>query len=158
MTPTRPISILSSLVLVAALAACSSTGSGMGMGMGMNMDKGMGMGMGPELKLTGDQEVPANTSAAIGTGHIAVAADGAVSGSVTAPTLQATAAHIHVGAAGVNGPVIIPLTGGPGGVWSVPAGAKLTAEQLDAWKAGGLYVNVHTAEHKGGEIRAQLKP
>ncbi len=118
----------------------------------------MGTAMAADLKLTGDQEVPANSSTAVGTGSITVAADGAVSGSVTAPTLQATAAHIHVGAAGVNGPVIIPLTGSAGGVWSVPAGAKLTAEQLDAYKAGGLYVNVHSAEHKGGEIRTQLKP
>ena len=118
----------------------------------------MGTAMAADLKLTGDQEVPANASTAIGTGTITVAADGAVSGSVTAATLQATAAHIHVGAAGVNGPVIIPLTGSAGGVWSVPAGAKLTAEQLDAYKAGNLYVNVHTAEHKGGEIRTQLKP
>ena len=118
----------------------------------------MGTAMAADLKLTGDQEVPANASTAIGTGTITVAADGAVSGSVTAAALQATAAHIHVGAAGVNGPVIIPLTGSAGGVWSVPAGAKLTAEQLDAYKAGNLYVNVHTAEHKGGEIRTQLKP
>ncbi len=111
-----------------------------------------------DLKLTGDQEVPPNTSAAIGTGNIAIAADGSVSGSVTAPTLQAMAAHIHVGAPGVNGPVIVPLTGSAGGVWSVPAGAKLTPEQMDAYKAGNLYVNVHTPEHKGGEIRTQLKP
>ncbi len=117
-----------------------------------------GNALAADLKLTGDQEVPANASTAVGTGNITVAADGAVSGSVTAPTLQAMAAHIHVGAAGVNGPVIIPLTGGPGGVWSVPAGAKLTAEQMDAYKAGNLYVNVHTPEHKGGEIRTQLKP
>jgi len=40
----------------------------------------------------------------------------------------------------------------------VPAGAKLTPEQILAWKAGNLYVNVHTAEHPGGEVRAQLKP
>jgi hypothetical protein len=118
----------------------------------------MGSARAADLKLTGDQEVPANTSTAVGTGAITVAADGSVSGSVAAPTLQATAAHIHVGAAGVNGPVIIPLTGSAGGVWSVPAGAKLTPEQMDAYKAGNLYVNVHTAEHKGGEIRAQLTP
>jgi hypothetical protein len=111
-----------------------------------------------DLKLTGDQEVPPNTSAAVGTGNITIAADGSVSGSVTAPTLQAMAAHIHVGAPGVNGPVIVPLTGSAGGVWSVPAGAKLTPEQMDAYKAGNLYVNVHTPEHKGGEIRTQLKP
>jgi hypothetical protein len=130
-----------SLVLATLLACC-----------------GMGSALAADLKLTGDQEVPANTSTAVGTGNITIAADGAVSGSVTAPTLQAMAAHIHVGAPGVNGPVIIPLTGGPGGVWSVPAGAKLTAEQMDAYKAGNLYVNVHTPEHKGGEIRTQLKP
>jgi hypothetical protein len=43
-------------------------------------------------------------------------------------------------------------------VWSVPAGAKLTQEQYASFKAGNLYVNVHSAEHKPGEIRAQLKP
>jgi hypothetical protein len=146
MATPRLISVVSSLALATVLAACSS--------MGMGMDKGMG----PELKLTGDQEVPANDSTAVGTGHILVAADGAVSGSVAAPTLPGMAAHIHVGAAGVNGPVIIPLTAGPGGVWSVPAGAMLTPEQLAAYKTGGLYVNIHTPEHKGGEIRTQLKP
>jgi hypothetical protein len=117
-----------------------------------------GSAMAADLKLTGDQEVPANTSTAVGTGTITVAADGAVSGSVTAPTIPGMAAHIHVGAAGVNGPVIIPLTGSAGGVWTVPAGAKLTTEQMEAYKAGNLYVNVHTPEHKGGEIRTQLKP
>jgi hypothetical protein len=43
-------------------------------------------------------------------------------------------------------------------VWSVPAGARLTDAQYDAFKAGNLYVNVHTAAHKGGEIRGQLNP
>jgi len=111
-----------------------------------------------DLKLTGDQEVPPNTSTAVGTGSIAVAADGSVSGSVAAPGMAGTAAHNHVGAAGVNGPVIIPLTGSAGDTWTVPPGAKLTAEQLEAYKAGNLYVNIHTAEHKGGELRTQLKP
>jgi hypothetical protein len=40
----------------------------------------------------------------------------------------------------------------------VPEGSKLTDEQYAAFKAGNLYVNVHSAEHKGGEIRTQLKP
>jgi hypothetical protein len=142
----RLLSVVSSLAFAAALAACS--------GMGMGTDKGMG----PQLKLTGDQEVPANTSTAVGTGTITVAADGSVSGSVAAPGMAGMAAHIHVGAAGVNGPVIIPLTGGPGDTWTVPEGAKLTPEQMDAYKAGNLYVNIHTAEHKGGEVRTQLKP
>jgi hypothetical protein len=40
----------------------------------------------------------------------------------------------------------------------VPPGAKLTDAQYDAFKAGRLYVNFHSAQHKGGEIRAQVRP
>jgi hypothetical protein len=111
-----------------------------------------------DQKLSGDQEVPPVATGATGTGTITVSADGAVSGSVTTKGVEGTMAHIHAGAAGANGPAIVPLSKAADGVWSVPAGTKLTPEQLKAFKDGGLYVNVHSAEHKGGEIRAQLKP
>ena len=110
------------------------------------------------LKLSGDQEVPPVKTAATGAGSIMVATDGSVSGSVTTTGLTGTAAHVHTGAVGMNGPVIIPLTKTADGVWSVPAGAKLGADQLTAYRAGGLYVNVHTEANKGGEIRTQLTP
>jgi hypothetical protein len=113
---------------------------------------------GSELQLSGAQEVPPVTTSAKGTGDIAVGSDKSVSGSVKTTGVEGTAAHIHEGAAGANGPVIIPLTKGTDGAWSVPAGAKLTDAQYDAYKAGKLYVNVHSAANKGGEIRAQLKP
>jgi hypothetical protein len=67
-------------------------------------------------------------------------------------------AHVHLGAAGENGPVIIKLTQGADGVWSVPADTKLTDDQYTAFMAGKLYVNVHSAANKSGEIRGQLKP
>lgn len=111
-----------------------------------------------QLELSGAQEVPPVTTAATGAGDITVAADGAVSGSVKTTGVAGTMAHIHVAAMGKNGPVIIPLTNSGDGVWSVPAGAKLTAEQMASYKAGDLYVNVHSDAHKGGEIRAQMKP
>jgi len=44
------------------------------------------------------------------------------------------------------------------GCGTVPASAKLTDEQYEAFKAGELYINVHSTENKGGEIRGQLKP
>jgi hypothetical protein len=113
---------------------------------------------GSELKLSGDQEVPPVTTSATGTGMISVGSDGSVSGSVTTTGLAGTMAHIHMAGPGKNGPVIIPLVKTSEGVWSVTPGAKLTPEQLKAYQAGELYVNVHTDANKGGEVRAQLKP
>jgi hypothetical protein len=110
------------------------------------------------LKLTGDQEVPAVTSAATGTGSIAVKSDKSVSGSIKTTGIEGTMAHIHVGAPGMNGPPIISLAKMPDNSWSVPEGSKLTDDQYKSYKEGNLYVNVHSAEHRGGEIRAQLKP
>jgi hypothetical protein len=119
---------------------------------------GSGLAWAEELKLSGAQEVPPVTTSAAGTGNITVAADGAVSGSVTTTGVAGTMAHIHVAAMGKNGPVIIPLTKTGDGVWSVPPGAKLNPEQMKSYQAGELYVNVHSDAHKGGEVRAQLKP
>ncbi|MBI1847872.1 MAG: CHRD domain-containing protein [Candidatus Rokubacteria bacterium] len=114
-------------------------------------------GMG-SVTLSGSQEVPAVTTAASGKGTITVAADKSVSGSVTTSGVAGTAAHIHLAAAGQNGPVIVPLSKTSDNVWSVAAGAKLTDAQYDAYKAGNLYVNVHSDANKAGEIRGQLKP
>jgi hypothetical protein len=67
-------------------------------------------------------------------------------------------AHIHEGAAGSNGPVIIPLAKVSDTVWAVPAGAKLTDAQYESYKAGKLYFNMHSDAHKSGEVRGQIKP
>lgn len=109
-----------------------------------------------KVHLSGANEVPPVTTTASGDGTISISDDGAVSGSVTTNGIEATAAHIHLGAAGKNGPVVVPFTK-DGNTFKAPAGAKLNAEQMKAFKAGDLYFNVHSAAHPGGEIRAQLK-
>jgi hypothetical protein len=111
-----------------------------------------------KVTLSGSEEVPAVTTSATGTGTITVNDDKTVSGSVTTKDVAGVAAHIHLAPAGKNGPPVVPLTKTSDSVWSVPAGAKLTDEQYAAFKAGSLYVNVHSAANKGGEIRGQLKP
>ena len=111
-----------------------------------------------QVTLSGAQEVPPVTTAASGFGTITIGDDKSVSGSVTTSGVVGVAAHIHDGAAGKNGPVIVPLTKSSDNTWAVPPGAKFTDAQYDAFKAGNLYVNVHSAANKGGEIRGQLKP
>jgi hypothetical protein len=118
-----------------------------------------GMGMGREMvKLTGSEEVPPVSTSASGTGTITINSDRSVSGSVTTTGIVGVAAHIHEGALGKNGPVIVPLAKTADNAWSVPVGAKLTDGQYDSYKGGNLYVNVHSAANKGGEIRGQLVP
>jgi hypothetical protein len=56
---------------------------------------------------------------------------------VTTTGIAGTAAHIHEGPTGKNGPVAIPLTKN-GDTYTVPAGAKLTDAQLASFKAGSL--------------------
>lgn len=113
-----------------------------------------------KVTLSGAEQTPAVVTSASGAGTISVAADSghAVSGSIVTKEVQGTAAHIHLAAAGKSGPPVISLTKTADNTWSVPAGATLNDEQYASYLAGNLYVNVHSAEHKPGEIRGQLRP
>lgn len=110
------------------------------------------------VTLSGANEVPPVTTAATGTATVTIRPDHTVSVKVSATGMNATASHIHQGAASANGPVIVPFTKTGDNTFVAPDGAKLTDAQYDAFKAGNLYVNVHTAANPGGEIRGQLKP
>ena len=87
-----------------------------------------------------------------------------------------TMAHIHVGMPGKNGPVVAPLypTANAKPIKGQENGqlvqGEITAANLvgpekgkplsalvKAIKDGDAYVNIHTQEHKSGEIRGQLK-
>ena len=115
------------------------------------------MMMGQQVALTGAGEVPPVTTSASGSGTVTIKADRSVSTSITVTGMTATASHIHEGAAGANGPVIVPFTKTGDNTFAAPEGAKLTESQYASYKAGNLYVNVHSAKNPGGEVRAQLK-
>ncbi len=109
-----------------------------------------------KVMLTGDNEVPPVKTVATGEATLSVSDNGAVTGSITTKGIEGTMAHIHIAAVGKNGPVVVKLVK-DGDTYKVPADAKLDSAQLAALKAGELYVNVHSAANKSGEIRAQLR-
>ena len=106
--------------------------------------------------LSGGNEVPANASLNTGATFVTVnPTTGAVTWNTTStvPVASATGHHIHRGAAGTNGPVVVNF-----GVYTgtVTATTALAAEIVG--NPTGFYVNLHTATFPGGEIRAQLVP
>ncbi len=119
------------------------------------------MGMPPSytqtIALSGANEVPAVGTAASGNGTVTVTPEGMVTATIVVTNMSATASHIHVGAAGTNGPVIVPFVKSGDNTFTAPPGAKMTPEQYAQYKAGNTYVNVHSPTYPGGEVRAQLK-
>lgn len=113
-----------------------------------------------KASLDGASETPPNDSK--GTGAMTASFDPTTStltwsidySGLTGP---AVAAHFHGPApagkaAGVEVPLAAPLDS------PMKGSAKLTAEQAKDLMAGQMYVNIHTAEHKPGEIRGQVQP
>jgi hypothetical protein len=84
-----------------------------------------------------------------------------------------TAAHIHVGAPGVAGPVVAPLTMSDSGNGSASGSGTVDASSIKGKNpdgspmsmkdvvtllgSGNAYVNVHTQNNKAGECRGQIE-
>jgi hypothetical protein len=146
----KSIAALSATGMLMTTAGCSTIERMTG--------RGASAAEGSKVTLSGAEEVPATATKASGSGTVAVAADRTVSGSVRTTGFTPTMAHIHLAPRGTNGPIIVPLTRSGEGTWVVPSGAKLSEEQFRAFKAGNLYVNVHSAQYPGGEVRGQIRP
>ncbi len=105
--------------------------------------------------LSGANEVPANASTATGTTAVAInPTTGGLFWSTSSSIAQSavTGHHIHRGAAGANGPVVLNFFNAYTGTTNI--GTTFATEIVA--NPGNFYVNLHTAAFPGGEIRAQL--
>ena len=111
--------------------------------------------------LTGDQQVPAVTTTATGNGY-ALVNSMTYDLSLVAHTEgvdDATMAHIHTGAAGENGDVLVGLEQSMDdmGMWMTPANTMIDMDIYNVLLSGGHYVNVHTPANPNGELRGQIE-
>lgn len=109
--------------------------------------------------LTGAQEVPAIPTTATGYARVVLnESTGMITFTVGFNGLSSaqTASHIHTGVIGVAGPVTIGL-GSIGGTAGIISGtAAITPTQITALRSHQFYVNVHSGNFPGGELRGQL--
>lgn len=151
MTVTLSTMLRASLLASAiAFAGCSSMPMGQGSSMAMS-------GQTFRATLSGAAEVPANASP--GTGTLSASFDKSTNmlkwtltySGLTGP---ATMAHFHGPAMpGTNAGVVVPF---PNPASPIVGSATLTPAQAADLMAGKWYVNVHTAQNPGGEIRGQV--
>ena len=126
-----------------------------------------------DVGLSGNQEVPPVTTSASGTAVVELnGRQTEIKVTMNTSGLQnVVAAHIHVGPAGQNGPIIFTLYRQADGPFPNPLVKTLTQTNLQAQPGAGIntfedavnallsgntYINVHTQANPGGEIRGQI--
>jgi len=107
--------------------------------------------------INGNSEVPANASTASGTFTGSLDKTTRIlSYKVEYTGLTPTAGHLHRGAPGVNGPVVVGFDATAVKTSPVQGTATLRQTFADSLMAGQVYVNLHTAAFPGGEIRGNI--
>ncbi len=125
--------------------------------------------------LHGGNEVPGVSTGSVGTATVTwntVTKAGTYRADVYNMPVGTTASHIHAGASGVAGPVIVNFTVPAGGISNdfaltgtfgcsdvvvrAPQGINSCEDFEQALLLGNTYVNVHSTANPGGEIRGQL--
>ncbi|MGA9525150.1 MAG: CHRD domain-containing protein [Myxococcaceae bacterium] len=127
----------------------------------------VGCGEKVETTLSGDQQVPAVTTSATGTATAelygeTLEVEGSFEGLQSDLLVAAgSSAHVHRAARGASGPIVFNLTVTPAAdnrSGTFKGSSTLSADDLENYRNGLLYVNVHSTDHPTGEIRGQIEP
>lgn len=130
------------------------------------------------IRLTGDQQVPVVNTTAFGFATVRLIDNTTLQFRVVVCDISnVILSHIHAGAAGANGPIVIHFFDQPSSPFSSPDGCATLVQGtrgpsdlvpnanagINNWNdfvhallAGNTYVNVHTTAHPGGELRGQI--
>jgi len=109
--------------------------------------------------LDGAQETPPVVTAGSGSATVTLdvsTGSVSVSGSYASLGSNQTLAHIHSGAFGVAGGIVVTLSGTGGMSGSFSGGGVLSAGQQTTYRNGSMYLNIHTMLNGGGELRGQI--
>ena len=120
------------------------------------------------INLTGSEEVPPIRTEATGVAEITPGVDSIAYSIIATNIVGVTAGHIHLGAKGENGPIVVTLFKYDSPMNEVSENGTITADKLEGPMTGKqisdlastgangmLYVNVHTEQNPNGEIRGQ---
>jgi len=112
-----------------------------------------------EVLLSGDNEVPAVTTDAAGTANVTVVGNVmAVDGAFTGMTIGGPGAHVHGPASPTeNAGIVFGLTF-DNATMRFEGTFTLDEEQMQWFRDGLLYINLHSEAFPAGQIRGQIVP
>lgn len=113
-----------------------------------------------DILLSGTNEVPAVSTSATGVAHLRLTADKKLYSMVSVTNLAAGDAllfsHLHSGAAGVNGAIVLGIAGSAGD-FGINKVFVLTDAIYNSIKNDAMYVNAHSTLYANGVVRGQVR-
>jgi len=116
-------------------------------------------GLSFDCPMSGDNEVPSVSTDAAGLINFSYAPESAslsFEGYISTTSSTIVGAHLHMAAAGSNGPVVVDLSSQIDNGIVSGSTANISTRLLDALLSGQIYLNVHTEDNPSGEIRGQV--
>lgn len=119
-----------------------------------------------KVELTPDQVVvspndpPVSSNASAVAGLTLFIDTGQLVGTVSISGLSPTKVHLHEGAAGTTGAMVVAFEMARNDLttWRIPDDSALSLDQIQLFLNGDMYLNIHSVSYPSGELRGQVEP